>query len=152
MSVKLGMNCKLYFAAALINDTDNLPADADWTEIKNVKDLTLNLSTGEADVTTRENNGWKATAATLKDGSVEFEMMWDTSKDGFDELRDAWKDSTEIGMAVMDGDIDTGGSEGLAGNFTVTNFTRGEPLAEGVTAKVTIKPSSYDDWYEVAGS
>jgi hypothetical protein len=35
----------------------------------NVRDVTLNLETGEADVTTRANSGWKQTFATLKDGS-----------------------------------------------------------------------------------
>ena len=30
------------------------------TEVKNVKDLTLNLESGEADVTTRATKGWRA--------------------------------------------------------------------------------------------
>lgn len=34
----------------------------------------LNLEKGEADVTTRANNGWRATKGTLKEGSIEFEM------------------------------------------------------------------------------
>jgi len=43
----------------------------------------------------------------------------------------------------MDGDVGTVGSECLAGNFTVTNFSRSEPLEEGVTVSVTVKPSSF---------
>jgi hypothetical protein len=38
---------------------------------------------GEADVTTRGNAGWRATVATLKDGSIEFEMVWDTGDADF---------------------------------------------------------------------
>ena len=52
----------------------------------------------------------------------------------------------------MDGDITTSGNQGLAGNFTVTNFSRSEPLEEAVTVSVTLKPSSYTTWYEVAGA
>lgn len=50
----------------------------------------------------------------------------------------------------MDGDIQASGNEGLAGNFSVTNFSRNEPLEEGVTVSVTVKPSSQTEWYEVA--
>ena len=75
MSIKLGMNGKLY------RNTGTYEAPA-WEEIANAKDVTLSLETGEADVTTRANNGWKASKATLKDGSVEFEMVWDTEDEG----------------------------------------------------------------------
>jgi len=74
MAVKLGLDAKLY------RNTGTFAAPA-WNEIKNVKDVTLNLEAGEADVTTRGNAGWKATVATLKDGSIEFEMVWDTADD-----------------------------------------------------------------------
>jgi hypothetical protein len=149
MGHKLGMNCKLYYSSTLLTQ-QNGPGQATWNEISNVKDLTLNLETGEADVTTRANNGWKATAATLKDGSIEFEMLWDTGDAAFGALKDAWANSAEIALAAMDGAIATVGSEGLAGNFTVTNFSRSEPLAEGVTVSVTVKPSSFTQWYKKA--
>jgi hypothetical protein len=68
MSIKLGMEAKLYYGAAGMTAT---------TELTNVKDVTLNLESGEADVTTRGNSGWRATVGTLKTGSVEFEMIWD---------------------------------------------------------------------------
>ena len=66
MTIKLGMEAKLYRNTG----TYALPT---WVEMINVKDLTLNLEAGEADVTTRGNAGWKATIAALKDGSIEFE-------------------------------------------------------------------------------
>ena len=44
------------------------------TEVKNVKDLTLNLESGEADVTTRATKGWRASVATLKEASLEFNI------------------------------------------------------------------------------
>ena len=76
MSIRLGMEAKLHFKPGGVGGSGS------WTELDNVKDLTLNLETGEADVTTRGNQGWRATVATLKDGSIEFEMVWDTSDAG----------------------------------------------------------------------
>ena len=76
MSHKLGLDAKLF------RNTGTYAAPV-WVEIKNVKDVTLNLEAGEADVSTRGNAGWKATAATLKDGSIEFEMVWDSEEDDF---------------------------------------------------------------------
>ena len=145
MGFKLGMEARLYRNTG----TYETPA---WTEIDNVKDVTLNLETGEADVTTRANNGWRATAATLKDGSVEFEMVWDTADAGFTAIQEAYFDNTSLEFAVMDGDIATSGTQGLRATMAVTNFSRNEPLEEAITVSVTIKPTYADnapEWMEV---
>jgi hypothetical protein len=68
MSIRLGMQAKLYHGTAGASAT---------TELTNVKDVTLNLETGEADISVRASQGWRATVATLKNGSVEFSMLWD---------------------------------------------------------------------------
>ncbi len=147
MPHKLGMEAKLYFDSTPLTGA---PSTGTWTELANTKDLTLNLETGESDITTRANNGWRATAATLKDGSIEFEMLWDPDDAGFTAIQTAWANSAEIAVAAMDDDITTSGSQGLAGNFTVTNFSRSEPLEEAITVSVTVKPSSYTTWYTAA--
>ncbi|MEX0655882.1 MAG: phage tail tube protein [Phycisphaeraceae bacterium] len=149
MSFKLGMDAILYYSDTLLDGSTNTPDSLAWNEQSNVKDLTLNLETGEADATTRGNNGWRATLATLKEGSIEFEMVWDTQDSGFTAIKDAWLNSSEIALAAMDGDISASGNQGLASNFTVTNFSRNEPLEEAITVNVTVKPSSQTDWYEV---
>ena len=135
MSVKLGLDARLYFCAAGMGGTPT------WTELTNVKDVTLNLETGEADVTTRGNAGWRASVATLKDGSIEFEMVWDTEDAGFTAIKDAYFNNAAIAFAVMDGDITTAGSQGLQADFTITNFSRNEPLEEALTVSVTAKPT-----------
>jgi len=150
MAKKLGKDCKFYYSDSLLTgEAGGEPGDLTWNEIDNVRDLTLNLETGEADVTTRGNAGWRATATTLKDGSIEFEMVWETGDAAFDAIKDAWLNDSEIALAAMDGDIATTGSEGLVSNFVITNFSRSEPLEEGVTVSVTAKPSSHTEWYEV---
>jgi hypothetical protein len=130
MGFKLGMNCKAYYGTA--GNTANILMD-------NVKDVTLNLSTGEADVTTRGNNGWRATAATLKEGSVEFQMVWDTDDLGFVAIKDAWFAAGPIALMFLD-DV-AGSGSGLDADFVITNFSRNEPLEEAVTVDVTAKPT-----------
>jgi hypothetical protein len=134
MSVKLGLDAKMF------RNTGTFATPV-WNEIKNVRDVTLSLETGEADATTRGNNGWRATVATLKDGSVEFDMVWDSADDDFTAIRDAFLNKTALELAVMDGDIATSGSQGLRASFMITNFSRNEPLEEAITASVTVKPT-----------
>lgn len=148
MSVRRGLDAKLYRNTG----TYETPV---WAEISNAKDLTLNLEKGEADVTTRANDGWRATVGTLKDGSIEFEMVWDTEDAGFSALQSAYFDDTSVELAVMDGDIEEAGSQGLRASFVVTNFTRNEPLEEAMTVSVTLKIAYSDNapqWMTVGGS
>ena len=145
MGVKLGMEAKLYR-----NDGDY--ETPDWVEMSNVKDLTLNNEKGEADVTTRKNNGWRATVGTLKDGSIEFEMVWGTDDENFTAIQEAYFGNTSVEFAVMDGDIETAGSQGLRATMAIMNVTRNEPLEEAITVSVTAKPTYAEhapDWLEV---
>jgi hypothetical protein len=129
MSIKLGMEAKLFYKEGGVGGL------GDWTELTNVKDVTLSLEAGEADVTTRANAGWRATRGTLKEGSLEFEMMWDTADAGFTAIKDAYFNSAVIGLRALDGD----NGEGLEADFAITNFSRSEPLEEGISVSVTAK-------------
>ena len=100
-----------------------------------MKDVTLSLETGEADITTRANAGWRATVGTLKEASVEFEMVWDTADAGFTAIKDAFFNNAVIGLQVLDGDA----GEGLEADFSITNFSRSEQLEEALTVSVTAK-------------
>jgi len=148
MAVKLGMNGKLY------RNTGTYEAPT-WTEITNVKDLTLNLEKGEADVTTRANDGWRANQPTLKEASIEFDMVWDTEDAGFAAVQDAFFNDTTLEVAVMDGDIEEAGTEGLRATVGVSTFSRGEPLEEAMTVSVTLKPAystHAPEWMEIEES
>jgi len=84
------MNAKTYYdATPLTAATPAAYSAAGWIELTNMRELTLNLETGEADITTRANNGWRATAATLKDGTVDFQMIWNTADAGFTAIETA---------------------------------------------------------------
>jgi len=138
MSTRLGMDAKLY------RNTGDYATPV-WVEVSNVKDVTLNLEKGEADVTTRANGGWRATVGTLKDASIEFQMVWDTVDAGFDAIRQAFFNNTPIEFAVMDGDITDPDSEGLRATFDIFNFTRNEALEEAILVDVSIKPTYADN-------
>jgi hypothetical protein len=49
-------------------------------------------------VTTRANSGWRATAPTLRECAIEFEMVWDTSDAGFTAIKDAYLSNAVIGI------------------------------------------------------
>ena len=105
---------------------------------------------GEADITTRAAEGWRITAATLKDASLEFEMVWDTSDNGFKAIKNAYFNNTAIALFASDGD-----GNGLDADFVVTSFSRSEPLEEALTVSVTCKPtlvSRAPTWKDGGGS
>ena len=127
MAIKLGMDAVLNYSVGGVGGP--------WLELSNVKDVTLSLETGEADITTRANAGWRATVGTLKAASVEFEMVWDTADAGFTAIKDAFFNNAVLGLQVLDG----AAGSGLEADFSITNFSRNEPLEEALTVSVTAK-------------
>lgn len=134
MGAKVGLDAKLYRNSG----TYDIPT---WNELVNAKDVTLNLEAGEADASRRGSGGWRETLMALKDGSVEFEMVYDSADAEFTALKDAFFGGTTVELAVMDGDIATAGTQGLRATMSVLNFSRNEPLEEALTVSVTVKPA-----------
>jgi len=134
MPIKLGME------ATLLYKTGGQGGVGDWTAMDNVRDVTLSLEAGEADVTTRANAGWRATVATLKEASVEWEMVWDTADAGFTAIKDAFFDNDVIGLQILD----ESDGQGLQADFSITNFSRNEALEEAITVSVTAKVTYSD--------
>ena len=107
------------------------------TEVKNVKDLTLSMESGEADVTTRATSGWKASIATLKEASLEFGILYDTEDADFTAFRDAYFGNTPLALFVTDGN-----GSGLDADWSITGFSVEQPLEEALTVSVTAKPTA----------
>jgi hypothetical protein len=133
----LGMNAKLYYGVAGATAA---------TEMGNVKDVTLTLEAGEADVTTRANLGWRATAPTLRECTAEFEMVWDPADAGFAAIKNAFLTAGLIALKVLD----QAGGQGPDGDFAITSFSRNEALEEAITVSVTAKLAVFRSW--IAGS
>jgi hypothetical protein len=139
----LGMNAKLYQGA---NDA----ALAELTEVGNVKDLTVSLSAGEADVTTRANSGWRATAPTLRECELNFKMQWKPSDSVFAAIKTAFLTSATLCLACLTDAKDAAGASGPHGNFAITKFDRSESLEDAISVDVTAKMSKYIAWIDVA--
>jgi len=154
MGFKLGMNGKLYyedggFSADAANDDKPDISGGVGVELTIAKDVTLNLEKATADVTTRGNNGFRATVGTLKDGSVDMQIQWDPESAAFQSFLSAWLNETPIGLSVLDeaytaeatpGAHDGTGS-GLITNFSINDFTREEGLEDAMTANITATPT-----------
>ena len=130
MAIKLGLDAKLFRGTAGTQGT---------IEVTNVKDVSLSLESGEADVTTRKAKGWKLSVATLKEASLEITILYDTEDEDFLAFKEAYFSNTPISLFVTDGDTT---AHGLDADFSVTGFTVDQPLEEAVTVKVTAKPTS----------
>ncbi|MCC7409102.1 MAG: hypothetical protein IT442_13625 [Phycisphaeraceae bacterium] len=131
----LGMNAKLYFGTAGATAA---------TEMTNVRNVTLTLEAGEADVTTRANQGWRATAPTLRECTCEFEMVWDPADAGFTAIKDAFLAAGTVALKILD----KANGQGPDGDFSITSFSRGEQLEEAITVSVTAKLAAFRDWIE----
>ncbi|GAA4446150.1 phage tail tube protein [Novipirellula rosea] len=107
----------------------------DGAEIKNVKDLTVNLEKAEADASTRDNNGWRATVGTLKDASIEFTVLNKNGDTSFSMLQTLWSSGTPCDVDISD----AGGS--LTLTCEVMTFNVNQNLEEVVSADVTLKPT-----------
>ncbi len=130
MAIVLGLDAKLFRGTA---------GSRAATEVTNVKDLTLNLESGEADVTTRATKGWKASAATLKEASLEFTILYDTEDADFTAFQAAYFGNTPLALFVSDGQAT---AHGLAADFSITAFSVEQPLEEAISVSITAKPTA----------
>lgn len=144
MGFRLGKDCKLYRNSGSY-------ASPSWEEVDIARDVTLNLESGEADVTTRGSAGWRENVPVLRDASVDMQMVWDPGSDHFEAFRDAFLNGTGIECLVLDGDVATSGSQGLRATMMVSSFSRSEALEEASLVDVSIKPMRSDnppEWWE----
>jgi hypothetical protein len=134
---RLGMKGKLYHGPG---GSTGVPT----TELSNVKDVTLTLDAAEADVTTRANNGFRAVVSGLKECSIEFEMQYKPSDPGFKAIREAWYTGDPIHLAALTSEK----GEGPVGDFSITGFSRSEPLEESIKYSVTAKLTQWEMWQD----
>ncbi len=134
---RLGMKGKLFHGPG---GTSGLPT----TELDNVSDVTISLDAAEADVTTRANSGFRATVSGLKECSIEFTMMYKPGDAGFKAIRQAWYTGDPIHLAALT----SATGEGPVGDFSITGFSRSEPLEEAITYDVTAKLTEWEEWHE----
>lgn len=147
--VKLGKDCKLY-------RNKGTYADPDWSEVDLVQDLTLALTKGEADATTRGYGSWEAVVAALKQGTVDFGLLWNPADEHFAAFLNSFLNDSTVEVLILDGPVSgtgSAGNQGLRVTVQVFNFRRNEQLRNTVAAEVTIKPTYAENapaWYTVS--
>jgi len=146
MATKYGINARLYYNTGSYGSPT-------WVVINDIKDLSLGLPKEDGDATTRGSGGWKAHGSALKDASVEFKLQKKvTSQATLTALRNAYLNSTQIELLVLDGDIGTSGSEGLRATCEIFDCSRDESMANPITYNIKALPADADNppsWYTV---
>lgn len=148
MSEKFGYECILYYDATPLAAGETA-VDGSWTELDAAKDVSVPLDKAEADMTSRKSAGWKKTKGGLKDASLTFDLIWDSTDLNVRAIRTAFMTNAPIALAIMDGDIAVNDNEGFVANFEIMGFEFNQPLEEGVTIPVTAKPQDHQEWYKV---
>lgn len=123
--------------------------------VERVRNVNIPLTKGEADVSTRDNNGWEAVLGTLKKASIEIECIFDPEKENQQMLVSAYMTNSNVALALLGGDKADAGTQGLWADFQVTGMTKGEELEEGQVVTFTVRPALTDvppEWVEVSGS
>lgn len=144
MAFVLGLDTKLYYAVSGAAIAEGTPPPGDeWLELTNIKDLSLSLEAATDDVSVRGGAGWRLTVGTLRDGTTEWEMIYDTTDAGFVAIKDAYFNAADrvIGLYVADGDEATTGTEGLMADFMITGFGITQNLEEASKVSVTAQPT-----------
>jgi hypothetical protein len=129
--MKLGMNATLEYSNNLIGATPS------WVAVPQARDVTNSDSMQEADVTTRAAGGFTLTAATLRDLSIETELLWTPGETAFDALYAAYKARTPKGFRILDA---TSG-RGVMFDGQIFEFSRGEPLNGVIMVTLRIRPT-----------
>lgn len=132
-----GLDCKLYYNTG----TYGTPT---WTEIDNCRDLSMSREKGDADGSKRSST-WREKLTTLKDMSIEWEMVYDTEDANFAALKTAWDDNTNLDLAIADGAIATSGTEYTRAICKLFDFTEEQPLEDVVVVSVSAAPTPNSD-------
>lgn len=112
-----------------------------WVPLLLARDVTVNLSRAEIDVSSRGGAGWRERIGGLKDLSIEFDMLDATADPGYVIVRVAFLTGANIGVRAINGAVFGSGGEGPLSLMQIYNFTRGEPLEDALTFNVTLMPA-----------
>jgi len=130
--LRAGINCVLAYNTG----TYLIPV---WTVVAAVKDAKLNLTKSVGDASSRISS-WKMVLPILKEISIEYEILADTSLAAYDALKLDYVNDTVVDLAVADGAIATTGTEYFRLDTVVTEFTIGQPLEGADTVTVKHQP------------
>lgn len=138
MGTKLGLHARMYYNSG----TYAVPVWVDTSPI--IRDATLNLEKGDADTSTRGSE-WRRHAGTLKDASVDAEMLNRVGHAVYAKFLDSFLNNTPIDMLVLSGDRSVSGNDGIRAFMECMQFGRGEQLEEAQKLTISLMPALDDD-------
>lgn len=153
MAVLLGREAKAYYNNSVAVDLDGSNAaawlsDPGTLEVKNIIDVSLDISTERVDATTRDEaeHGWAAEVPVLHTASITFDMTWDKTNTALTNLLTKWNAMDTVAMGFLDVQKSTN-EEGLVGNFGIS-ITKSENARDIQRVSVTLTPSDNVTWYK----
>jgi hypothetical protein len=144
---RIGLECKLYYNTGTY-------ASPTWVEIVNARDVTIPLTKGEAD-TSRRGSTWRTRRGTLKDASIDFQIVQKDGDATFTALLNSYINGTPIELLALNGATTDTAAEGLRATCEVFNFQDAQALESAVVYDVSAKPTTSANppaWYEAAGA
>lgn len=135
MALRLGLDC-------FTVHNDATTASPNWITVGRVKDENLTLSKALADVTTRNAAGWRQQVGTLKEASVDLQLLFDDTYSDPDNLlfRNSFLNNGLILLGFFDKDPTLAGTtiEGLYGGWEVTEHSFNRELESAVMIDITL--------------
>ena len=106
-----------------------------WNECTHVSDVDLGMTKGKGEVKARVSSFVKHVPG-MKQPSLDFEIIADTTVDDYNVLRDAWVNDTVIHFAVCDQAIATSGADYWKGEYLIEEFSLSQKLESPPMVKV----------------
>jgi len=110
-----------------------------WDAITEVKDLSITQNKSKVDVTTRASGGHVESVDGLKENSIEWSMLYNTSDTDFAALMAAYFANTAVPLYAADGAAVTG-TEGLRASCMITQANVSQTLGEALMVDFVADP------------
>ena len=107
----------------------------DGTEVDIVQDTDINMTRDEIEDTARDTGSFKSFINGLGEWSIDFTIIWKRGKAIMDVIETAFLNGEILeNVDILDKD-----GFGFNGDFSITNYSTGQPLQGAVTTNVTFK-------------
>lgn len=134
MAEKIGYQC------VLARNTGSWGSPT-WNVMEKVTDVTMSGAPTKADLSSRAN-AFKAYLPGQFDLSIEATMIWNNSDADCQAVRDAYRNKTLLDIWAVDDATATTGAQGWRFEANVFDFSREEPLDDGVKITFSLAPSA----------
>ena len=127
-----------------LNRNTGTNASPVWVEVKEARDVDITRAADQVEESDRGSN-YKKYDDGLIDLGISFNMTYRNGNANCQALITAMHAGTSIEYAAMDGDIATSGSTGPRFFGKVFQVNKSEPLTDGQTLQLEIKPTYHEE-------